>query len=196
MAMVSSCRNDSSSRSTANVPNSLKYISIGDLIHTFNFIKKCENTYTASEKLTLSTPWAPRRCRPPRRSSWPRSPWIGKAYRPLVPLPCSPPHAARRRATFSASSSAQPTPAAHWKGRGTAVSLGRQCPRSLLCFSFCSARWQTQARSRGKEQTLISHITVAPQMQRQIFTRRGMDHVGCSRLKEALFLWLNHRSLP
>lgn len=89
-------------------------------------------------------------CRPPRRSFWPRSPSICKVYRPPVPLPCSPHHAARRRVTFSASSSEQPTPAAHWKGRESAASLGRLCPQSPLCFSFCSGHWWTPTRNGGK----------------------------------------------
>lgn len=89
-------------------------------------------------------------CRPPRRSFWPRSPSICKVYRPPVPLPCSLHHVARRRVTFSASSSEQPTPAAHWKGRESAVSLGRLCPQSPLCFSFCSGHWWTPTRNGGK----------------------------------------------
>lgn len=86
------------------------------LVHTFTFTDtfySYETWIKATENLTLSTPWASLKCRPPRHSSWPRSPWIGKAYRPPVPLPCSPRHAARRRVTFSASSSARPTPTAH-----------------------------------------------------------------------------------
>lgn len=89
-------------------------------------------------------------CRPPRRTFWPRSPSICKVYRPPVPLPCFLHHAARRRVTFSASSSEQPTPAAHWKGRESAVSLGRLCPQSPLCFSFCSGHWWTPTGNGGE----------------------------------------------
>lgn len=76
MAIVSSCLNDCSSRSTANVPNSLKNITpvrkgfqISDIFIHFRRVSRLQQ-----QQLTWSTPWAPLTCRPPRRSSWPRSP--------------------------------------------------------------------------------------------------------------------------
>lgn len=99
---------------------------------------------------TWSSPWVPGRCRRPRHSSWPHSPWSDRVYRPPGPWPCFPPHAARRTETSSAYSSGRPTSAAHWTGTETGVSPGRRCQLSPpWLFSWTGLSPTPTKRERG-----------------------------------------------